>query len=352
MARSSTRKKSKKTTTSLSEYRTDIQKKWRQYSSRNPHQSFQKTYRRDYARSLEIPGYFRLTQEVLGILRKNAKLFGGLVAVYTALVALFVGFASQETYSDVRDLLNESGQTLLSGGWGDIGKAFLLLGSSWRGTFLPQLTDAQQVYSSLLVVFVWLTTIWLLRAIMSGKSPRLRDGMYNSGAPFVPTIILSIVLLVQLAPLAVAVIGYGAATETGILSGGVEAMIFWIVASMLVLLSLYWASSTVMALVVVTLPGVYPWKALQSGADIVLGRRLRLLLRLVWLVALIIIAWVVVVIPAILIDNWFSGAVAFWDSIPFIPVVLLFVSSVSTLFSASYVYILYRKVVEYDSTTS
>lgn len=352
MASKSTKSSRPTQTSRVGRYSAGLKKRWAEYAQKKPHRSFRRTYRRDYERSLEIPGYVSLTKEVVAILRENAKLFGGLVAVYTGLVALFVGFASQDTYSNVRDLLNESGQTLLSGGWGSIGKAFLLLGSGWRGTFLPELTDAQQIYNSLLIVFVWLTTIWLLRSVLSGNKPKLRDGLYSSGAPFVPTTLLSLVLLVQLAPLALALIGYQAAVSTGILDGGIEAMIFWIVAALMVLLSLYWASATIMAMVIVTLPGMYPWRALQTGSEMVMGRRLRLLLRIVWLVVILGLVWVMLVVPAIILDNWLASVLPFWSDIPFVPIVLLFVSTVTTLFSASYIYMLYRKVVEYDSANS
>lgn len=330
---------------------TNTKARWTEYTQRSPHKSFRKTYSRDYDRQLTLPGYIAFTREVVSLLKQNWKVFGLLVVVYSLLVAVLVGFASQDTYDQLRNLLNDSGKTLLAGGWGNIGKAVLLLTSSLTGSLLPQLSDVQQVYNGFLIIFIWLTTIWLLRAILAGQTPKLRDAMYSSGAPLVPSILLSLLLLIQLIPLALAMIGYSSASASGLLDTGIEAMIFWLVAAMLTLLSLYWLASTSMALVIVTLPGMYPWKALRSAADLVMGRRLQLLLRVLWLAVTIVIVWIVIMLPLILIESWLSQIVSFVRYIPFIPVTLLAVSSIVTIWSAAYIYILYRKVVEHDAST-
>ena len=46
----------------------------------------------------------------------------------------------------------------------------------------------------------------------------MRDGLYNSGAPIIPMIIIVGVLLLQLIPAAVAIIVYSALDASGVLS--------------------------------------------------------------------------------------------------------------------------------------
>jgi len=126
-------------------------------------------------------------------------------------------------------------------------------------------------------------------------------------------------------------------------------MLFWIVAGMLGLLSLYWMMSTFIALIVVTLPGMYPFQAIKTAGDLVIGRRFRILLRIIWMAITVIVAWVLVMIPVILFDTWLKGLWPAIQGLPIIPFVLLGLGSLTIVWSASYVYLLYRKVVADDA---
>src|SRR5690606_852821 len=95
-------------------------------------------------------------------------------------------------------------------------------------------------------------------------------------------------------------IAISAAMPTGLISEGVEAMLFWTVVILLMVLSLYWVTSTLIALVVVTLPGMYPLRALRTAHELVVGRRLRIVLRIVWLFFATVVFWALIMIPIIL----------------------------------------------------
>lgn len=319
--------------------------------SRRPHRSFRRTRRRDYVRSLKLPGYFAFTNDVRKILWRHWRTFALLALVYAILTVVLVGVASQTTYIQLQGVLEDTSGELLSGNWGEIGKAGMLLLGGVVGFFTDTPSESQQIYSSILLLFAWLTTVWLLRAMLAGRKPRLRDGLYNAGAPVLSTFLVGLVMLVQLLPLALAIIGFSAATGSGFLqSGGVEVMLFWVVAGLLALLTLYWATSTFIALVVVTLPGMYPMRALRTAGDLVIGRRIRILLRLLWMLLLLALAWLVIVIPIILLDAWLKSV---WPAIvwlPVVPVVLLIMSTLTVIWSASYVYLLYRRIVDDDAS--
>src|SRR4051812_19714305 len=49
---------------------------------RRPHRSFRRTERRDYVRSLKLPGYWSFTLQVRKVLWQNRNTFGLLVIVY------------------------------------------------------------------------------------------------------------------------------------------------------------------------------------------------------------------------------------------------------------------------------
>ena len=323
------------------------------FLARRPHRSFRRTRRRDYVRPLKMPGYFSFTYYVLKTLGSQKKLFIGIVIIYGILSALFVGLASQQTYLQLSSSLETDNKELLSGSLDGLTKAGLLLAASVTGGLnSAQATNMgiqQIVLTILALLFTWLTTVWLLRAILAGQKPRLRDGVYSSGSPIIPTFLVSLMTVLQLLPVAVVVIALAAALNTGLLEGGVESMVFWAFALLLIALSLYWMTSTFMALVVVTLPGMYPVKALRIAGDLVIGRRIRILLRLLWGVIFVGSVWMVVMIPIILLDGWIKTVVPAISWMPIVPLSLLVMSSLSVVWMASYVYLLYRKVVDDDA---
>ena len=319
------------------------------FLSRRPHRSFRLTHPRDARRSLKLPGYIAFTHEVNQTLRRYWKQFALLGVVYGLLTIALIGVGSQETYATLLSTLQETSQGALSGDVGQSGQASILFLSIATAGLTGELSESQQIYASLVALLVWLTTIWLLRQRLAGRVVRLRDGLYNAGSPIVATFLVTLVLVVQLLPLAIALIGYGAATATGLLAGGVEAMLFWAAFVLLLALSLYWVTATFFALIVVTLPGTYPVRALKIAGDLVVSRRLRIMYRLLWMFLVIAMVWAIILIPVILFDSWIKSVWPAIESFPLVPGMLLFMGTASILWAASYVYLLYRKVVEDDA---
>ncbi len=322
----------------------------REYKSRRPHQSFKQTMRRDYVRSLELPGYVAFTTEVLRMLTRNKNLFIKLTLFYALAGAFFVGIASQDTYSQLTGIVTDAGSEIIEGGWDSAGQTGLLLLSSFTGSFNPELSEAQQVYAVLLLLLTWLTTVWLLRATMNGKKPRFRDGLYNSGSPIIATALVLGVMALQSIPAALGIIAFNVAISLGLFAYGFVAMLITLLVFLLVILSLYWMTSTAIAMVIITLPGMFPWQAIQSAGDMVVGRRLRILKRLLWLMLTNVLFWLAVVLPMIVIDKYSKQALPVIESIPMVPLAVLIVTSFAVVWSASYVYILYRKVVDDDAS--
>lgn len=327
-----------------------VRLKTRDFLVRRPHRSFRLTRRRDYARPLQLPGYLAFTARVWRALWHHKRTFMYLIATLTVVTVLLSGVASQAVYTQLSDTLRETSSNIFTGGWGELGKAGLLLITGVSGSFGNQPTDAQQIYGALILLFTWLTTVWLLRAQAAGGLPKARDALYNAGAPVASTLVLFLLLTVQLLPMALAYVGYNAATTAGLLeSSGLLSMLFFILAGLLTLLSLYLVTSTLFALVVVTLPGMYPWQALRTAGDLVTGRRFRILLRLSWMILLIVAAWLLVMVPLILVTTWLQTSIPQTDWIPIVPAALVVMSTTTTVFASTYVYILYREIVDDNS---
>jgi hypothetical protein len=317
--------------------------------ARRPHRSFRRTKRRDYVRPLTLPGYLAFTHEVASHLWTYRRVFGALVLTYMIATAVLVGLASQEIFAQLTDTLQGLGTDIFEGGWGEIGKASLLLIVGISGDFSPQLSEAQQIFAALLFLMAWLSSVWLIRAHMAGGAPSLRDALYNSGSPIISTVIVSLLILVQMIPAAIGIVAYSAAISTDFFSAGALAMMVAIVAFLLIVLSLYLITSSFFALIVVTLPGMYPWQALRTAGDLVTGRRLRILLRLVWGAVIAMVGWVIVMLPIMIFATWLQTSFERLAWIPIVPVSLALVASASTVFISAYIYMLYRKVVDDDA---
>lgn len=340
-------KRAKKAESRLQRWATSLKKRHAMFMSRRPHRSFQLSRRRDYVRPLALPGNIAFTHEVTRTLWRHRKTFLLLIATYVIFYAVLVGMQSQDTYTTLVDTLKETGQEALSGGWGAIGQAGLLLVSIASPGALSEVTEAQQIFTVFIFLLTWLATVWLLRNILAGHKVKLRDGLYNSGSPIFATVVVLLFIAIQLIPVAIALIGYTAALGSGLLDGGAATMLFWVGATLLGVLSLYWVASSLFAMIIVTLPGMFPYQALRTAGDLVLGRRTKILLRWLWMMFVIGIAWVVVMIPVILLD---MGLKSLWPAIQWLPVIPFFalgMTAGSTVWAAAYVYMLYRKVVDY-----
>ena len=348
---STTKKAPKKSTSTKTIKKLTIRQKIRSrladLRSRRPHRSFQLTKRRDYKRSLKLPGYFAFTALVWRTLLTHKKTFVLLALLYTALGIALGTMTSQDTYNQMSGLVQGVAGDIFSGNINAVLQAGAISVTTFMGT--SSLTDVQKLYVGLMFLLTWLTTVWLLREFLAGRSPRLRDGIYSAGAPILSTVLVMLWFLVQLLPIGLVSIIFSALVSAGLLTNGFGAFIFSMIAVLLVSLSLYWLTSTFIAAVVVTLPGMYPMQAMKAASDLVIGRRLKILYRLLWLGLGIAITWFVVMVPVVMLDTWLQHYFDWLAAIPWVPFVAALLAAATTIWSCSYVYLLYRRIVEDDA---
>ncbi len=318
------------------------------FRAKRPHRSFRRTKRRDAKQPLNLPGYFAFTHEVWRIFWRYKRPLLLITLLYIILYVVFVGLGSQSSYDALIDTLDQTGGDIFQGSWGEVGKAGLLFVTVATSGLNTYASEVQQIMAVFVFLLVWLTTIWLLRNLLANKKVKVRDSVYSSGAPIVSTFLTLFVFLIQLAPVGIAILGYIAATDTGLLDGGVEAMLFWMAAILLGTLSLFWVTSTILALIIVTIPGTYPMRALAIAGDMVTGRRVKILLRWLWLLLCVIVLWAVVLIPIILFDGFIKGQFSVLASLPIVPVVSLSLTGFTAVWVTVYAYVLYRRIVDED----
>lgn len=312
------------------------------------HKSFKRSYREDYKRDLEVPGIMYHIMATFRIIFKNWKLFLPLLILVIVAAIVLVGLMSESTYQQFQTILDETTEQAEVGDIGPVAKAGLLLISTvTTGGLSGGSSEAATIFTVLIFLVIWLVTVFLLRHILAGHTVKLRDGLYNAMTPLLSTLVVFIVAVIQCVPIFILVIVYSAAIQTDFLSTPFYALVFFIFAVLMILLSAYLLSSTLMALVAVTAPGLYPMQALRTASDLMMGRRIKFIIRIIALIIMLAIVWVLVMMPLIMFDLWLKQFE--WASaIPFVPICLLIMTCFTGIYVSAYFYLYYRWMLNYE----
>lgn len=312
------------------------------------HKSFKRSYREDYVRDLKVPGIMAHLFETFKIVFKNWKIFGLLMLIVIVCNVVLVGIMNEDTYIKFQNVLDETTESVLDGKLGSVPKAGLLLISTvTTGGLNTNMSEVQGVFAVILFLIIWLATIFILRHTKAGHKINLRDALYNSGSPIISTFVVFGIVILQCIPIFLFIIGYSTAKTTGFLNTPFYALIFFIFAALMFFMSGYWLSSSLIALVAVTAPGLYPMKAIHTASDLMAGRRMKFIIRLLGLLIALAIIWVVVMLPLILFDMWMK-TFEWTAGIPFIPICLSIMTVFTAIYFTAYLYLYYRWMLDYD----
>jgi hypothetical protein len=315
-----------------------------EFLRRRPNKSLHRTDKHSRKRSLKLPGYIRFANDVWKTIWRNKRFYTKFFLLFCVFSIVLLGVLNQSTYTSYRDSLDSAeadGTTKLG-----FVKYLTLAASAITSGSGSSVSEGQQVIGVIMFLLGWLMLVWALRQILAGHKPKLRDALYNAGAPAVSTLFVLIIGALQLIPLALSLLAYQALTGVGIINNGIaiENMAFFVAEALIVALTLYWLVSTFLALVIVTLPGMYPGAALRAAGDIVVGRRLRILLRVLYMIWPMLVLWAVILIPVVILDNAIKIA---W--LPLVPLAVLLLTTLTIVWCASYIYLLYRRIVADDA---
>ncbi len=312
------------------------------------HKTFKRSYREDYQRKTETPGLLSHAMTTFQLIFKHWKTFFALIAIMTVAYIVLVGLLSEDLYQQFQTSIDETSAGLAQGQIGNFAKAGLLLISTiTTGGLDTGMGEVQTVFMIALFLIMWLVTIYLLRHFLAGGKPKLRDALYNALGPFISTLLVFVVIFIQAIPLMLVAITYSAAIMTDFLSTPFYALVYFIFAALMVLLSVYLLSSSLVALVAVTAPGVYPMAALMNASDLMAGRRTRLILRLLYLLFVVAIIYLVAMLPIILIDLWLKNIWTWLAGWPIVPLALLIVTCFVFIYATTYLYRYYRWLLDY-----
>lgn len=327
------------------------QAKWRNFRGPkvNPHRSFHRSYREDYWRETKAPGLLAHAMTTFQIIFKHWKTFIPFILIMTCAYVVLVGLMSEEVYQQFQSSVDESIQGVGNGQIGNFARAgLLLLSTITTGGLDSGMGEAQVIFMLFLFLVIWLVTIYLLRHFMAGGKPRLRDGLYNALSPLISTLLVFVLIFVQAIPLMLVIITYSAAVNTGFLDTPFYALVYFIFAALMIIISTYLLSSSLIALVAVTAPGMYPMRAVFSASDLMAGRRVKFIVRVIYLIFVIALVYTLVMTPIILLDMWFKSMWEWIYGVPIVPFFLLIITCFVFIYVTAYLYRYFRYLIDYQ----
>lgn len=316
--------------------------------TRNPHKSFRRTYSEEICDDYEMPGVMQLVADTFRCIFRDWKIYGGLILLTMVVTILFVGLLSEDSMNLVREAIKNNSDELARGELGGFASAGLLLVSTvMTGGLGSAFSDGQGLILVIAFLTIFLTSVYVVRYRVAGKKTSFRNAIYNAMTPAISCFVVLMVMLVELLPVVIVVIFYSSAVKTEFLATPFYALMFVIFAFFLCLLSAYLVSSSLVALVATTAPGVYPLPALKMAEELVYGRRMKLVARLLALFLIVAVIYVVVMLPVILIDGALKGVIGALAGVPAVSFFLLFCMFFSFIFASVYVYLIYRSLLDY-----
>lgn len=276
----------------------------------------------------EVASSFKLFGRAIMIIRNHWEIFGGLLLIYAFLNTVLTAG------SLLRTDLNEIRAQLLSGdSIGHLGAGitmFETLLASGTGTA----SGPSGAYQMLLLIVMSLAMVWALRQLSAGSKIRVRDALYNSSYPLVQLLLVFLMVCIHLLPATLGSYLLYVLIGLGVIIDGWQQAIVYAISFLLYAWTFYLLIASVIALYIVTLPGMTPLKALRSAKEIVRYRRAVVLRKLLFLPLALLVLGAVVVIPVTLV-------------LPVVATILFFILSMASLpVVHAYLYMLYRELIK------
>lgn len=311
------------------------------------HYSFKRSYREEYKRDLPAPGLVAHALMCLKIIFRNWKIFIPLIVATVVTNILLVGLLSEDSYKTLQDSLDMSAEVNNYGELGRFAKSGLLLISSiTTGGLGTSITEVQGVFIVFFIATLWLITTYFLRHILAGNRPRFRDGLYNSFAPLISVFVILVVVAIHLIPFFIFLILYSVAVSTEFLTQPLYAFLFWLLGSLLIILSLYLLPVSLIALSSVTVPGIYPMQALYAAMDVIQSRRIRYITRIIFLLIFLALMWVIIMLPITWLDLFLKEEMGWLVGFPLVPICLQLMIAFSIVYVTTYLYLFYRRMLD------
>lgn len=281
------------------------------------------------AAAVRLPAAWNIAKKAFAIAWTHRWLFLGITAIYMVLNIFFIrGFSDVSNVTQLKSLLSDEV-------FSDVGAfttnvallAFLVTASG------DTPSEAAAVYQSLLLLLTSLAVIWAVRQVSIGARVRVRDAFYKGMYPLIPVVLVSMVVVLGFLPFVLSATIYSLLSQSGIIITIVEQLLWMLILLLGAALTLYFLSTSVIALYIVSLPDMTPMKALRSARELVRGRRLSVIRKMLFLPLFVIVLAAIILLPVI----------AIW--VPAAPWVFYALSMVGIVVLHAYLYTLYRELL-------
>ena len=255
---------------------------------------------------------------------------GGITLIYGIGILLLVrGLLSNQDFFTLKKLLDG----MLKGTGGKIESTFLQMNALF-GSSGSINTTSGSIYQAILIIICSLALIWVFRQAQAKNAVSTKDAFYSGMYPLTQFLLVLFYVIVQVLPLLLATYLYKALIGNGVAVLWQEKLASYVVIGILALWSLRMLTSAIFAFYIVTLPGMRPMQAIRSAENLVIGRRLLIWRKLLFLPLLLLIATTGITLPFLLL----------------LPQVVVWVFFVLTILwftvSHAYFYTLYRETIK------
>ncbi len=277
---------------------------------------------------LKLPSSWVTLKDSLSLLGRNKRLFSELVIAYGVLSVLLVRGLSNTAQ------LTSTKQALLTDKSSSLKTSFNLVGSLFGSSGSGSSTGS--TYQTVLLVIISLAIIWALRQVYdkeAAKKLSIKAIFYQSTGQLIPFFLVVLTMSLQLIPAIIGGTIYSIVVSNGLAVSFAERLGWAGLFFVLVTWSLYMATTSIVAMYIVTLPDFTPIKALKSARDLVRYRHWTVMRKVLFLPLFLALFTVIVMLPIVL---WLTP-LAEW---------IFFIIGLGSLVIAhTYLYNLYRELL-------
>ncbi len=293
--------------------------------------------------------YWQFSKHVLKFIFNNKKFFTKLALMMIIISILMLGVLPQANYNGFRKVidLQQTGTGLSV----VFKKSYLMLASVFNtGGFAVGDNRVKNIYLIIILILTWLIIIRFLRFSMAKKEIDFKDIIYSCGGPIISLLVNLSLLCLKLIPLALIIILYSVMVKSVFFESAINSLILNFITLMAVAGNVYWLVPSLLSLVVVTLPNIYPFESIKLAKDLVVGQRFKVILRLIWHILWLITFWMIILLPMITLDNFLSSKISFFNHIPFVSLLMIVMTVLSSIWTFVYFYFIYRRLMENDQS--
>jgi hypothetical protein len=262
-----------------------------------------------------LPGVFSLVRDTFRHIWRHKKTFGGILLVYVLFSLVFVKtLSSNVNITSLRDqygdVLGLSGLVLNSALVADVA-------GSGAGTEIGSL------YQTIILLITALASIWLFRQTTASKQTvQVRDPFYRGMTPLIPFLLIAFVIGLELLPMLGGISLFSMVQNNGLAATTAETLVWALLGFSLAMVTFYLLSSTIFALIIVTLPNMRPVAALRGARKLTAFRRWLIMRKLFWVVLLTVVSF----FSLLLVTVWLAPILAEWVALAMGGCVVIFMS--------------------------